>query len=958
MTRITHHHDLDANQFSRAAILGIGVSLVAVLTLSAASSLGAQTAAEATDFDGTGEALVAPTRIAWCAVLSPDETWVAACYGYYRGDVGRLCVWDLKTGKVKWQAREARGIRRLVISPDGSLIASGNYRGEIHVRDAATGELRRMLGNIGSSVEGLCFSSDGRRLVSGGNQRTLRMWDVATGRVLKTFQGHTNVVYEVRFSPDDKRLLSNGADRSARIWNVEDGSQQQVFTHPREVSSATFLSDGKQIATTCFDGRVRVFSADTGEAVTELLPLTPQQAFGTVAASSRDGTLLATGDAARIRIWDTNNWQAVTTLEGTSGFVWGLAFSKDSHLLISSGSDNAVRVWDVPAKRQQQELSLPADEQAGAGPLRAIALSPNGKLLATVAEGSGVHLRDSRTGSALHTLSMQDALAVAFAPDSLKIVVANAGGGVCMWDVESGAKSAEFAGHPSAATSVAWSTNGKWIATGGEDKTIRLWDAATAKQIAVLEGHTARVLAVTFSPDSTRLVSGSKDSSASVWDIEKKMVIAKLAGHAAAVNAVAFTSDGRTIATASNDGTARLWETVSYRQRATLEHQEPITSLAFSPGGQTLATGGERASIRLWNSVGGSQRQQLTGHADAVTGLAFLPDGSALLSGSADESIRLWKAAAPAINPLVMLPAHKPEALSVAYSPDGNWLITGGADKTVAIRDPGAGNIHRVLRGPTSRVTRIAVSPDSNLVAGVSGDGTVRIWSIAEGEQVAMFNAWREKFAAGRAVAFSADGRTLASGADDGTIKLWSIADEKEIRVLDAQTLPITSLAFSECSSLLASATGDWRNNQRPGELRLWEVASGKELARLDGHTAEIKCLAIDKSGKLLASSANDLVVRLWNLADRTELLTIRLDVLSGSLTFSPDGERLAMGHYSGNVTVWDVPEGTLVQRYVGHTKGVPGIAFSPDGQLLATVSTDGTLGLWPASVGRSSLTK
>src|SRR5262249_14165224 len=137
---------------------------------------------------------------------------------------------------------------------------------------------------------------------------------------------------------------------------------------------------------------------------------------------------------------------------------------------------------------------------------------------------------------------------------------------------------------------------------------------------------------------------------------------------------------------------------------------------------------------------------------------------------------------------------------------------------------------------------------------------------------------------------------------------------------------------------------------QRAGEIRLWDVGTGNELAQLRGHNSEIKCLSIDASGKLLASTAANRDVRLWNLADRTELRTIRLDTVSGSLDLSPDGKRLAIGQYSGEVTLWDVANGTIIERFAGHTKGIPGIAISPDGKRIATTSTDGKLGLWPVT--------
>jgi WD40 repeat protein len=924
------------------AFIRLGFCLCAPLV--AMPPLWAETANEPSDWQGPAEAVVAPTRIAWCCALSPDESWTAACYGHFQGDVGRLRVWDMKTGKVRWEARESRGIRRVAISPDGTLVASGNYGGEIHLRDATTGEVRKKFGGTGGSTECVSYSADGRQLVSCGNRRTVRIWDVTTGQMLKTLDGHTDAAYGAQFSPDGTLIVSHSRDRSVRIWNVADGSTRHVFSHPEEVYAAIFLAGGKRVATACADGQVRVFDADSGALVRALPPFSKEQTFATALAASGDARLLAAGDGTRIRIWDTANWEAVATLEEQRTLTWGLVFSRDAKTLISSGSDSSIRIWDVTTRKQRSEFPAPADETKGAGRVRALAIAPNGRLMA-IADGSNqVELRPLATPDRVRKIDMGDAVSsIVFAPDGKSL--ATAGGALRLWDAEQGAPRGNSMGDASAVT---WSPDGKRLASGSIDGKVCLWDPITAKKIATLEGHTALVLAVAFSPDGKRLVSGGADFTARIWDVDMQAVVAVLQGHAADVNAVAFTPDGKGVATASNDGSAKLWDASSFRQRYTLAHQEAVRSLAFSPDGQTLATGSEQGGIRLWNTARGTQRRRLPGHFGSVTAIDFLADGSGLLSGGVDQSVRLWRTAAPAVRALAMLPAHAPEALSAAFSPDGKWLITSGADMKVAIRDPAGGSIHRLLSGHTARVSRVAISPDSTLVASASGDGTVRVWSMLREEQVGMFPAWREKFAAARAVAFSADGRIVASGADDGIVKLWIVGEQKEVRVLDEQPLPVTGLAFYGGS--LASSTGDWRNNQRPGELRLWEVASGRELALLKGHASEIKCVAIDPKGRLLASTASNGDVRLWDLVDRTELRTIRPDSMSGSLAFSSDGQWLAMGHFSGSVTLWDVRDGVLIERYVGHSKGVPGIAFSPDGKTIATTGTDGKLGLWPVA--------
>src|SRR4051794_1781993 len=190
--------------------------LITVFAWQMSDQATAQIAGQAIEIESPSTAIVAPTRFAWCCELLPDESWLVACYGFFQGDIGRIRVWDLKTGKTKWEAVERRGVRRVAISADGSLIASGNYGGEIRLRDAATGEQKRSFDNGGGSVECVSFSSNGRTVVSGGNRRVLRFWDVATGHLLKTMEGHTDAVYGVRFSPDDKLLVSYGRDGSVR----------------------------------------------------------------------------------------------------------------------------------------------------------------------------------------------------------------------------------------------------------------------------------------------------------------------------------------------------------------------------------------------------------------------------------------------------------------------------------------------------------------------------------------------------------------------------------------------------------------------------------------------------------------------------------------------------------------------------------------------------------------------
>jgi len=917
---------------------------------SAAGNL-AEASAEPTDFASTSEWIAARTRCAMSSALSPDETWIATGYGRATNS-GQVWVRDAVTGKSKWHAREDRGVRSVTISPDGSLVASGNYGGQITIRDAKDGQVKFQFRDQSGSIEGLAFSSDDRRIAAGTNARVIRIWEVATGQILKTISGHTGRINSVAFSADDKWLLSASSDKSARLWNATHNSLKLELTHPAEVSTAIFLNYGTQIATSCSDGQVRIFAVDTGKLVTTLaMAPGPRRGLATSVAVAGNGKLLASNTANSIHLWDAEKGKHLATLDGHEDVAFDLTLSRDGKTLVSSSWDNEVRIWDVPSRRTRHLLKLPADDRDTTGPIRTLAVSPDGATVATAEGNSVVHLRNHATGAMQRKLSSQegDVLAIAFSPDGKTLAAGNSNGTIQFWNVAQADGSIVSASHTAEVTAIAWSRDGSHLASASADHSIRVWNAATHKEIAVLEGHSAEVFAIAFTPDGRRLVSGSGDATGVVWDIEKSASVAVLGGHTGAVRAVAVSPDGTTIGTAGDDLTVRLWSAVSLKPRAALRgHQQPIASLAFSPQGSTLASGGMGGGIMLWDPKRGIFRKTLNGHTSSVTAVSFLPDGSGLISGSADESIRLWRAAVTNVAPLVSLPAHLPLAFAVEFSPDGKWLASGGRDNRVALRDPVTGAVRKMLSGHRGLIYDVAFSPDSESVASASADGTVKLWSVERGTQLASYNAFGSRSANIRSVAYSPDGDEIASGCEDGTIKLWNVTDQKVRRTLTGQALPVLCVNYSPDGSLLATSTGFNQQTQVAGELRLWDVKSGMEIASLEGHTTEIKRVVFDGDGRRLASVGSERTVMVWYVPDRTVETTFRADAAVTSMAFLTDRNLLAIGDNRGGVAIYDVTQGAATKRYAGHEKLVPGIAVSPNQKILATASHDGTIKLWP----------
>ncbi len=515
-------------------------------------------------------------------------------------------------------------------------------------------------------------------------------------------------------------------------------------------------------------------------------------------------------------------------------------------------------------------------------------------------------------------------------------------------------------GHESAASAVAFSPDGHWLATASTDTTVRLWDLANpAAAPRVLAGHTARVYAVAFSPNGHWLATASQDKTARLWDLANPAAAPRvLAGHADAVSTVAFSPDGRWLATASQDKTARLWEVAApapaAASRVLAGHVNVVSAVAFSLDGRWLATASLDKTARLWEVADPAAAPiVLTGHGGVVVALTFSPDGRWLATASDDRTARLWEVANPAAAPRI-LAGHAGSVSEVAFSPDGHWLATASADKTARlweVADPTAAPI--VLVGHTGSVYRVAFSPDGRWLATASADTTARLWEVAD--PVAESRVLAGHAGAVRAVAFSLDDHWLATASEDKTARLWEVTNPAATpHVLAGHTDAVWAVAFSPDGRWLATASSD-------KTARLWEVANPAAAPRiLTGHVNVVSAVAFSPDGRWLATASDDGTARLWevtNPAATPRVLTGYTGIVD-AVAFSPDGRWLAIATASGDETarLWEVANPTAVPRIMARPAGFvnamglrqhTAVAFSPDGRWLATASGDETARLW-----------
>ncbi|MCP4425778.1 MAG: hypothetical protein GY803_14900, partial [Chloroflexi bacterium] len=425
-----------------------------------------------------------------------------------------------------------------------------------------------------------------------------------------------------------------------------------------------------------------------------------------------------------------------------------------------------------------------------------------------------------------------------------------------------------------------------------------------------------------------------------------------LSEHTGSINDVAFSADGSLIATASSDTAVKVWDAANGQALYTLDdHGRAVTSVAFVDGDQLLATGGEDGFTILWNLSDGSRQSVLGGNHGSVQSISYNHEANLMATANGDNTITVWdlKTRHPTV-----FPEHGAKINDVAFTPDGSKLVSASIDGQIIVQESATGITIFTLKpynaldadgNPTPiPANTVAFNQDgSRFIVGYA-DGAARIWDFADVEDELFTLPGHTGAVLDAAFNFNgssaAQTEVVATASGDGTVKMWNVADGQLLYTIVAHDGSVKALSFNPDKNQFTTAGQDTT-------AKVWAVDPGLTSRVLTGHSASITGIAINHDGSQATTSSGD-VVRVWDLAEGEERLRFKdHNGRVNSIAYSPDSQFVATAGEDWIAYLIDTASGKVDEAFNQHDAPVNDVAFSPDGTRLATATADGLAYIW-----------
>jgi WD40 repeat protein/serine/threonine protein kinase len=446
-------------------------------------------------------------------------------------------VWDVKSGREIFLFDGHKNkVISVAVSQDGERVVSGCENKQLKAWDARDGQNHIDLKGHTGAVLGLAFSKDGQRIVSGADDASIKLWDAKTGADLLTLRGHKDFVASVAISADGNRIASAG-DKTIKLWDVKTGQETHTLRgHADLVKCVAMSADGERLVSGSVDQTVKIWNPSLANLDTMLNGHT---ADVNCLAFSRDGQRIVSGSHDNTaKVWEAKSGRDLLTLKGHADTIFCVAISPDGQRIVTASKDKTLKIWD--AKMGEAKFSLPAE-------VKSVVFSADGQRI-IAAKGNTLQIWNATTGASIQTIKAHDEpiKGVAVSIDGRHLASASDDSTVKLWNATTGAYVRTLKGHTDGVISVAFSPDSGRIASGGADRKVKIWDSASGEPLHTLEGHTELVTCVAFGGDGKRLISGSEDATLRLWDAINGQETLLLKSVRGPVSCLAFGVDGNT----------------------------------------------------------------------------------------------------------------------------------------------------------------------------------------------------------------------------------------------------------------------------------------------------------------------------------------------------------------------------------------------------------------------------